>query len=309
VLDTPAELDEDDAEGPDEELDTDVGGVAPAPDQPIVTSDDAMTLDEARTLTGRRGGRLVLLMGEASTGKTALSAALWQQMMEKGEIGAYRLAGSRTALGYERRAHWTRLEANQPGSDFPRTWDEDGGVVHLRVTRPDRERVELLLSDLTGEQFERIRKGRPLLEELPWAGRADRFAVLIDGLTLSQPGHSEVPLSRAQRQLQALQASRAVRPTARVAVLVTQADAITDQGQQALERHKPSLTQLAQAIDPEAVWLTSAAVPHDGSWPSGLEDVITWLCSDDRRLEPRALRLPEVTRAIGTLGLSGGDRR
>ena len=33
-----------------------------ASEQPIVTANDAMTLEEARTLSGRRGARLVLLM-------------------------------------------------------------------------------------------------------------------------------------------------------------------------------------------------------------------------------------------------------
>jgi hypothetical protein len=253
-----------------------------AAEQPIVTVDDAMTLAQARTLSGRRGARLVLLMGEAQTGKTALVAMLWQRFLEQDGIAGHRLAGSRTARGFERRAHWARLEARQPEARFPGTRLEDGAVLHLRVHRPDGVRVELLVSDLAGEQFERVREGRPLLDEIRWAARADRFAVVVDGKALSLRGESEIAVTRAQRLLLALRASNAVRDTARVALVVTKADALGDVGEQALARHEPALLDIAREADPDPRWIRTAAAGRGGAEPVGLGDFVAWLCADDR---------------------------
>ena len=257
-----------------------------APEQPIVTADDAMTLQEARLLSGRRGARLVLLMGEPRTGKNTLTATLWQRFLEADGLAGHRLAGSRTARGFERRAQWARQEARQPEAHFPVTRIEDGGLLHLRVRRGDGARVELLLSDLGGEQFERVREGRPLLEELPWAARVDRFAVVVDATALAVPGASEIAVTRARRQLLALRTPTLVRDTARLAVVITKSAALNRAGEDALARHEPVLLALARELDPEALTIRTAALGPDGADLQGLGDLLSWLCSDDRPQAP-----------------------
>jgi Double-GTPase 2 len=268
----------------------------PATTQPIVTADDAMTLEEARALSGRRGARLVLLMGEAETGKTAVIAMLWQRFLEEDGLAGHRLAGSRTARAFERRAHWARLEAREPEAHLPGTRVVDGGLLHLRVRRPDGRRVELLLWDLAGEQFEHVREGRRLVDELPWAARVDRFVVVLDAKALSLPGGSEIAVTRAQRLLLALQASTVVRDTARVAVLVTKGDLLTDAGEQALARHEPALLEVAHESDSDAACIRTG--PRDAADPHGLGDLITWLCRDDRPQSPLPVREVQPQRSI-----------
>jgi hypothetical protein len=261
-------------------------------EQPLVTVEDAMTLEQARALSGRRGARLVLLMGESATGKTALTAMLWQQFLEQDGLAGHRLAGSRCARGFERRAHWARLAAGQPRAQFPATQSQDDGVLHLRVRRPDGRRVELLLSDLAGEQFERVREGQPLLDALPWAARADRFAVVLDAQALSVPGESEIAVTRARRLLAALQAPGVVRESARIAVVLTKSDSLTESGAKALTRHEPELLDLARRSDPEAICVQTAAVALVRAERQGLAEWISWLCLNDR---PRApISVPEV---------------
>jgi hypothetical protein len=268
----------------------------PASGQPMVTADDAMTLAKARMLSGRRGARLVLLMGEAETGKTALTATLWQRFLEEDGLAGHRLAGSRTARGFERRAHWARLKAREPEAHLPGTRIVDGGLLHLRVRRPDGRRVELLLWDLAGEQFEHVREGRRLVDELPWAARVDRFVVVLDAKALSLRGGSEIAVTRAQRLLLALQASQVVRDTARVAVLVTKGDMLTDAGEQALARHEPALLEVARESDSDAVCIRTG--PRDLGDPHGLGDLITWLCRDDRPQSPLPVHEVQPRRSI-----------
>jgi Double-GTPase 2 len=255
-------------------------GPPPAPTTALVTSSDAMTLEHARALSGRRGARLVLVMGESATGKTSLLAALWQRMLESGQLAGHNLAGSRTALGFERRAHWQRLDSGQDRARTPPSAPAEA-LLHLRMRRPDGTLVELLISDLAGEQFERVREGRPLLAELPWAARADRAVVLVDGAALAVPGESEIAVTRAERLVLALQTSGAVRETARIALVLTKSDALGVSGEQALARHEKPLAEIARRLDPEATWIRTTALgaATDGD---GLGAFLTWLCAKDR---------------------------
>lgn len=271
---------------------------APSPPPTLVTSPDAITLERARALSGRRGARLVLVMGESGTGKTTLLAALWQRLLERGELGGHALAGSRTALGFERRAHWQRLAARAGAPSMPPT-EPTEAMLHLRVRGPEGKLVELLLSDLAGEQFERVREGRSLLAELPWAARADRVVVLVDGAALDAPGESEVAVTRAERLLLALQTSGAVRASARIALVLTKADRLGGSGEQALARHETPLAELARRLDPEATWIRTAAL-GSAAEPDGLGAFLAWLCGADR---PRGVPQPQEAlpaRAIET---------
>jgi hypothetical protein len=266
--------------------------------RPLITVEDAMSLEQARSLSGRRGARLVLVMGEAGTGKTALTAMLWQQFLEQDGLAGHRIAGSRTVRGFERRAHRARLAAGQAHARFAPTLAQDGGVLHLRVRRPDGRRVELLISDLAGEHFERVREGRPLPDELPWVRRADRFVVVLDGEALSRPGQSEIAVTRARRLLLALQASTAVRESARVAVVVTKCDALDETGAAALARHEGDLLEVARGSDPEAICVRTAAVAYARAERQGLGELIGWLCSNDRPRRPLPVPAVPTKRSI-----------
>lgn len=265
------------------------GAWTPA-ERPLASVEDAMTLEQASALSGRRGARLVLVMGEPATGKTALSAMLWQRFLEHDGLDGHRLAGSRTVRGFERRAHWARRRSGRPAPEFPPTRPTEAGLLHLRVRRPDSRRVELLLSDLAGELFERVREGRRLVDELPWAPRADRFMVLLDGAVLSTPGASEIAVTRARRLLLSLQAPGVVRDSARVAVVVTKADTLNQMGRLALHRHAADLLAVARHSDPEAALLRTAAIGNVRAEHQGLGELVAWLCLDDR---PRTQTVPE----------------
>jgi hypothetical protein len=269
-----------------------------SPAAALVTAADAITLEQARMISGRRGARLVLVMGESATGKTALIGALWQRLLERGELGGHTLAGSRTALGLERRAYPQRLDARRLKAQLPPS-DLGEAFLHVRMRRSGGELVELLISDLAGAQFERVREGRPLLAELPWAGRLDRAVVLVDGAALASPSESEVAITRAERLVHALQTARVVRESARIALVLTKCDALGAVGEQALARHESPLAELARQTDPEATWIRTAAL-GSGSDPDGLGALMSWLCGEDRAVTPAPGREEIPTRAIAS---------
>jgi hypothetical protein len=165
------------------------------------------------------------------------------------------------------------------------------------MRRPDARLVELLLSDLAGQQFERVREGRPLLTEIPWSGRVDRAVVLVDGAALARAGESEIAITRAERLVLALHTSGAIRDSARIALVVTKADALGSSGEQALARHESPLAELARQSDPQATWIRTTALGATGD-PNGLGALGTWLCSDDRARPSAPASEAVITRAI-----------
>jgi hypothetical protein len=254
--------------------------IEPAVEDAVI-SGEAMTLEEARGLRRGRGARLVLLMGESGTGKTGLLVSLWQRMQNGRGLAEHRLAGSRTALGFERRAHGARIDSGQLHERFPPTLDEDAFLLHMRVRSPEGELVELVFADIGGGVFERVREGRPLLQELPLAAHGDRFIVVLDGEALSIPGESEIAATRAMRQIVALRTSGALRASARMAIALTKADAVSAAGEQAIRRHEPHLLSVAREIDSETTSVRTA-LPGLAVEPAGLGELVRWLCSGER---------------------------
>src|SRR5579862_3171963 len=90
----------------------------------LVTSEAALTLPEARTLSGRRGARVALMMGEVGTGKTTLLVETWERLLVEGALGDSSIAGSRTALAFEERAFYARIGSERATPLTPRTAEE-----------------------------------------------------------------------------------------------------------------------------------------------------------------------------------------
>lgn len=275
---------------------------SPAGGLNLFTSDAALGFKEARSLTGRRGATLVLLVGEVKAGKTTLLVELWTALLLQGSISSHSFAGSRTALAFEERAFYSRIECRAGTARTVRTHEEDDGFLHLRIRRPDGVLRELLLADITGEHFQRIREGTPLLDELPWVGRVDRFVIVVDGKGYATPGEREVILNRVRRQIYAIRSSGAVNATARLAIALTKLDDLS--GEQRAEYSGTAKALLAEVLklDDQATSLLIAARPADGSSALGLDDLMQWVCSDNRSAE----RFPDDlqdrrSRAVGRL--------
>lgn len=273
-----------------------------AVDSLSITSDDGLTFDEALRLSGRRGARVVMLMGETGTGKTTVIVELWTHLVGFDAIEGFRCAGSRTAMPLERRAFLSRMAAGRTIADTERThFEQDEGLLHLRVARPDTQRVELLFGDYAGERFRRIREGAPLLEEVPWAPRADRVAVLLDGSVLGTGGQRELALNRSTRQIHALRLANTFHQSASLAIVLTKNDLVTESALSESAERIEALLEEARTIDVGTSLIRLAARPADGSIASGLGDLLRWLCDDVPIEGPAAVPMPTPARAVARL--------
>lgn len=283
------------------ELDEDVeevdAGVAENPQ--LWTSDAALSFDEARRITSRRGATLVMLVGEVDAGKTTILVELWTDLMLHGSLGALSFAGSTTALAFEERSFGSRLASGR--KETLRTNPEDDGLLHLGVSRFEGDRTELLLADVTGEHFRSIREGIPFDDEFPWLSRVDRFVVLIDGSFLSAAGVAEVAFTRTSRQLLALKQSAARSRRAKIALVLSKDDAIEDAARTAFLDREERLLAMAREIDPDAQLLRVAARPETDDEPRGLSELLDWIAQPSPPPAARAAILPRSTRAFGRL--------
>ena len=273
------------APSPDTLADDEAGTGLPDEQVEPWTSDAALTLEDARVWTGRRGATLVMLLGEVGTGKSTFLVELWTELLMRGAVGEVMFAGSTTALAFEQRAFESRLESGGSSPDTRRTQQADDGFLHLRLLRTDARLVETLLADVTGEHFTRIREGTPIDAELPWDHRVDRYIVLVDGAAYSGASTREVALTRSKRLLHALRESRNVAASSRIAVVLTKEDVLSQVDSQIYRKAEASLLALARQVDSTASAWRIAARPSDHSEPRGLAPLLSWLCSDDRSVE------------------------
>lgn len=271
-------------------------------DLPLVTSDAELSFDEALTLNGRRGARLVMPMGEIGVGKTTVMVELWTHLVGIGAIAGYRCAGSRTAIAFEERAYLSRMAAGVGRRSTARThYNENEGLLHMRVTRPDGEVLDLLFADYSGERYEHVREGTGAEIELPWAPRADRILLVVNGAALGASSTREIETDRASRLIHALRVADLVRRGTRVAVLVARDDEVDDAAMTSAQPRLDALLALAKELDPEAVLLRVAARPRSGDPPRGFEDLLEWICSDDPAPIPAPVPVPRGARAIARL--------
>lgn len=267
----------------------------------VTTSDAALSLDEAQPLTSRRGALIALMLGEVGTGKTTLLVELWTAFMVGGKVGDCAFAGSATSLAFEARAYGSRLASGSFPGETLRTAEADDGFLHLRLSRAGVLLPDLLLADITGEHSQHIREGRPLEDELPWASRVDRFLVLVDGAAFRDTSKRENALNRAKRLLFQLQASPAVGPSSRVAVVLSKSDALRSSDRRTWREAEQALLDIARQTDPQAIALRTAARPADHSPPVGLQETLDFLFLADRAAPRTAPSSPSPQRAMSRM--------
>jgi Double-GTPase 2 len=235
----------------------------------LITTDQFLLLDDTEDLAERHGLSVVLIAGEVDCGKTTLLVALWNTLLNHGSIAGTRFGGSRTALGFERRAWLARLDSKRNAPDTERTRESDNGFLHLRLAAHGKLH-EVLLSDVAGETFKQVRQGTPLADKIEWLPRTDLALLLIDGEAIAGAQRSSA-LSNTRRLIGQLHESGA-RP--RVALVLSKAELITPELRERWDQEAHVLLELARQTDKDSVLLEVTARPAPGQEPAGLPELL-----------------------------------
>lgn len=164
---------------------------------------EAMTIAECYGIASARRVQVVVIAGAVKSGKTTLIASLFHSF-QRGPLCDYPFAGSQTLIGFDQRCHDARTVSNRSRQAMERTKRrEERALLHLQV-RPQADMsrsIDLLLTDLSGEDFEDAKNSLDECRSVPLIKRADHFVLLVDGERLSNNDTRQGAKNEAQMLL------------------------------------------------------------------------------------------------------------
>ena len=249
---------------------------------PALRSGRALTVEEGHSLTGASSTRLVVLVGMVKSGKTTVLAELYERFC-KGSFGGYLFAGSVTIMGFEQVCYFARAVSQREVEDTDRTRSgEENNLLHLDlVEESSGRRQRILVSDLSGELFERAVETRENIYAIPYLRRADHAVLFADAEKLGDNAERHQLVNQMLVLLRGCIEERRVEPSCRVTVVVSRHDLLPpDMSQEFLESMKSRIHERAGSFFEKPVgFLELAARPRSGPKDAyGLEQLLSaWL--------------------------------
>ena len=267
----------------------------------------ALTSIDAGAITARYRSGAVVVAGPHGSGKTTILTTLYDQF-QMGPFGHWAFAGSETLLAFEERCHDSRLASGRSTAETVRT---SGGShetwlhLGLRSKESTEHRIDLLLSDLSGEVFERILSQPERITELTYLRRADHVAVVVDGDLIANSETSHGVRHTTYLLLRTLLESKTLGPTTRLEVVLSKLDRLLAQGwteAQFANEVIPEWTDMARSHSVDLSLHLTAARPlgDEVPWGRGMAELLeTWAGLSDPVIAPRTVApVPAHARAI-----------
>lgn len=190
-------------------------------------SGKALEPSEANELVAEQGGELIVVAGEAESGKTTLLTVIFA-LLRAGRLGPYSFRESVTLLGFERRGFLASTASFNEVEETERTRNlsDEGELLHLvlRSQEGGSDRcIQVLLSDIPGEKFRKVRNNTAAASEIPLLARADKLLILADGERLAGDEY-QAAAAEGRQLLGAILASGMVPARTRIALALTKYD-------------------------------------------------------------------------------------
>jgi hypothetical protein len=239
---------------------------------------DSLGTSQANDLRAARRAPVVLLAGEVSAGKSTLIVEIFGKFL-KGPYQGWDFAGSETLQAFDRLHAPARGSSGRSAPETLRTPDEGARFLHLALNRDHR--LDLLLSDLSGELFAGLVDGAPVAESIPTASVADKCLFLIDGSEASSASTLSRLFTRARRMLGALTEPGGLVAGTPTLIIATKAD-LWSESMTSIEGKLAELKQFAEGRGMQASVATVAARPTSSGAEVGMPEVFEWLTSSSR---------------------------
>lgn len=125
---------------------------------------------------------IIVLVGFVGYGKTSFVASCYHILLTEGRIGEYTFYDSDTLTGFERRIYLRRLSSIYDDIT-PMTKRTIRGEPHLltfRFSHPGKEDKVMVISDHSGEDYDKYRDNKSNLEKDILLKNADRIFFFVD---------------------------------------------------------------------------------------------------------------------------------
>jgi hypothetical protein len=191
-------------------------------------SGEALNETQAAEVTRQGATRVVIIAGPSDSGKTTILTSLFESFLEA-PFANYLFAGSRTLVGFERRCHDARPASQR---SIAHTGHTATGVVeflHLRLMAASGSVIgsqNLLLSDISGEQFKRLRDHSDAVKKMTMLKRADHLCLVIDCQKLIDPGLRHVARNEARALLRSIVEADALSSSCKVGLVFAKWDLV-----------------------------------------------------------------------------------
>lgn len=144
---------------------------------------EALSDDEKiNSLMSSTKPEIIVLVGFVGYGKTSFVASCYHILLTEGRIGEYTFYDSDTLTGFERRIYLRRLSSIYDDIT-PMTKRTIRGEPHLltfRFSHPRKEDKVMVISDHSGEDYDKYRDNKSNLEKDILLKNADRIFFFVD---------------------------------------------------------------------------------------------------------------------------------
>lgn len=160
---------------------------SPAPEKADVQvgSGETLSIDEATGVLCQNPTRVLTIIGPKDSGKTTLAISLYSKLQE-GPFEHLHFGGSLTLIAFEQRCHDSLVASGRDSPDTPRTSRDEGlGFLHLTLHDETIGRIDLLISERSGEFYKDVADSKEECKDLYEIDRADLIIFLVDGKQLA----------------------------------------------------------------------------------------------------------------------------
>ncbi len=191
----------------------------------LVARSKILNIDEAVDILRSGPTRVLNIIGPTDSGKTTLGISLYDAF-QNGPFGNWNFGGSQTLHAFEQRCHKARANSGRSKPDTPHTPIGEGlGFLHIAVHSDDTDRIDLLISDRSGEFYTRVADSLEECEELYEVSRADYVLFLIDGKRLASDERHGVK-SDFMMMVETLIVEKVLGNSHRIGVILTKYDLV-----------------------------------------------------------------------------------
>jgi hypothetical protein len=224
-------------------------------------SGEALTERQAAEVARDERSYVIVIAGPVGSGKTTILTSLYEAFLEA-PFANYFFRGSRTLVGFERRCHLGREESGTEFANTAHTSMREGVVfLHLDLASKDESdhlrHEHLLLSDISGELFKRLRDSSNAAHELIALKRANHLCLALDGEKISHAEYRHVTYNDSRSILRSIIESGMLPHQCVIDIAFTKWDVVVaairndNAGEIAsfIERTKSTLTSVAKNFD------------------------------------------------------------
>ncbi len=194
-------------------------------DEKSIASGEILSIDEATDILRRGSTRVMTVIGPYQSGKTTLGISLYD-VFQHGPFDRWSFSGSMTLHAFEKRCHHARSECGKATPDTQRTSLSDGlGFLHLALYCNEFGRVDLLISDRSGEFYTAIADNQEDFNRLHEVSRADHVLFLVDGEKLASDERHGV-INDVRMMITTLMEGKMLGANHRVGIVLTKYDLV-----------------------------------------------------------------------------------